>query len=247
MSKMTVVNKKYVKDIVTDYDALSVRCDEFDLTKKNKDAQEIVLTLKNTIRAHKDMVALSANQVGYDKRIICLNFNGDIRTFINPIVTKATGLELSREYCHSLPDKSYIRLRYSSIDVTYQTPVGKVESVELVGLAARIMQHHIDHLDGLLLSDIGLEVDDEFDNATEEERQELIDYYLDSLDLSRKQIEADIANDSEAKQLSDAIRFMESVRKGETIIESVPLTEEEIEELQKAGKESVDENSSTDE
>jgi len=225
---------KYVKEIVTDYEALSERCNEFDITKKNGEAQQITLALKNTLRAHPNMVGLSANQIGYDKRIICLNFSGDIRTFINPIITKVDGFELSRETCHSIPDKTYIRTRYSKVDITYQTPLGKVESIELLGLAARIMQHHIDHLDGLLLSDIGLEIDDAFDVATDEERKEVLDMYLDSLDLKRKEIDAAIKDDKDAQQLSDAIRFMESVRKGETVIESIPMTEEEIEALQSA-------------
>ena len=231
MSDKIIKLDKYVKEIVTDYEALSERCNEFDITKKNGDAQQITLALKNTLRAHPDMVGLSANQIGYGKRIICLNFSGDIRTFINPIITKVDGFELSRETCHSIPGKTFIRTRYNKVDITYQTPLGKVESIELLGLAARIMQHHIDHLDGLLLSDIGLEIDEAFDNATDDERKEVIDMYLDSLDLKRKQIDEDIKDDKDAKELSDAIRFMESVRNGETVIESIPMTEEEIEAL----------------
>ena len=240
MSDKIIKLDKYVKEIVTDYEALSERCDEFDITKKGGEAQAITLCLKNTLRAHSDMVGLSANQIGYDKRIICLNFNGDIRTFINPIITKVDGFELSRETCHSIPGKTYIRTRYNKIDITYQTPLGKVESIELLGLAARIMQHHIDHLDGLLLSDIGLEIDADFDAATDDERKEVIDMYLDSLDLKRKEIDAAIKDDKDAQQISDAIRFMESVRKGETVVESVPLTDEEIEALK---AEQSDENS----
>ena len=101
-------NEKYVKEIVKDYDALSERCDELNLAKENKEAQEIILSLKNTIRAHSDMVALSANQIGFYKRVICMNFNGDSRTFVNPIVTSVSGFELSREYCNSL-EGCYIR------------------------------------------------------------------------------------------------------------------------------------------
>lgn len=241
MSGKIVELNKYIKDIVTDYDALSERCNEFDTTKKGGEAQAITLCLKNTLRAHSDMVGLSANQIGYDKRIICLNFNGDIKTFINPIITNVNGFELSRETCHSLPGKTYIRTRYNKIEVTYQTPLGVVKSIELLGLAARVFQHHIDHLDGLLLSDIGLEIDDAFDNATDEERKEVIDMYLDSLDILSKEIESDIQNDTEAKQISDAVRFMESVRKGETVIESVPLTEDEIKALEANNKSEEDE------
>lgn len=226
----SAANEKYVKEIVTDYEALSVRCDEIDLTKQNKEAQEIILSLKNTIRANPDMVALSANQIGYDKRIICLNFNGDIRTLVNPIITNVKGFELSREYCHSIPECGYLRPRNSVVDVTYQTPLGKIQSVQFVGLAAKMLQHHIDHLEGLLLSDLGLEVGEEFDNATEEEREELINYYLDSLDIKRTEIKSDIETDEEAKQISDAVRFMESVRKGETVLEEVPLSDQELQE-----------------
>lgn len=217
-------NEKHVKEILTDYDMLSIRCVEFDMKKHGKDVQQIVLELKNTIRKH-NLAALSANQIGYGARIICMNFNGNIRTFINPIFSNLRGLELSREYCSCIPDKSFIRLRHTNVDVTYQTPMGKIESIELVGLAARLMQHHMDHLDGILLSDIGLEVDEEFDKATEVERQEVINAYLDALDLAHVEVEKDIETDEEAQKILDASRFLESVEKGETILE--PMDEKE--------------------
>lgn len=223
-------NKDYVCEIVTDYDKLSERASEFDLVKENTELQKIVLKLKNTIREY-NLLGLSANQIGFDKRIICLNFNGDIKTFVNPIITNVAGFELSRETCSSIPEKTFIRTRNSKISITYQTPLGKIESVDLVGVAARVMQHHIDHLDGLLLSDVSLEIDADFDAATDEERQQVIDMYLDSLDISRKQIEEDIKNDEEALQISEAIRFIDSVQKGETVVESMPLTDTEFDEL----------------
>ena len=229
----TTPNEKYVKEVITDYDKLSERCNEFDLTKENKDVQDIVLALKNTIRANEGMLGLSANQIGYNKRILCLDFGGNIRSFINPIITNAEGFTLSRETCSSIPDKVFIRTRNSKINVTYQTPLGKIESVEFIGFAAIMFQHHLDHLDGLLLSDVSLEIDEDFDNATDEEREEVINMYLDSLDLTRKQIETDIENDEEAKQMSDAVKFINSVKSGETVVEQQPLTEAELEEMRK--------------
>lgn len=223
MSKLNIAaDPKHVKEIITDYEKLSERADEFNLEKGNKEAQEIILALKNTIRSLGDTVTgLSANQIGYDKRIICLNFNGEIKTFINPILTNVKGLEMSRETCHSEPGKTYLRPRNNVIDVTYQTPLGGIESTQLVGLAAKVMQHHIDHLDGILLSDIGLEVTEDFDNASEDERREVINYYLDSLDLMSKDIEVEIDNDPEAQKIKEAVEFMESVRKGETVLERI--------------------------
>lgn len=223
MNKLNIApNEKYVRDIVTDYDALSERCDEFNIEKGNKDAQEIILCLKNTIRSlGDDVTGLSANQIGFDKRIICLNFNGQIKTFINPIFTNMRGVELSKETCHSEPGKVYLRPRNTVVDVTYQTPLGGVESTQLVGLAAKVMQHHMDHLDGVLLSDIGLEITEEFENATDAEKEELVRFYLDSLDIKEQEIQKAIENDPEAQKMKEAVEFMESVRRGETVLEEI--------------------------
>lgn len=231
------IKKLTTADIITDYDKLSERCDEFDLTKKNNEAQEIIVKLKQIIRSDETIAGLSAIQIGYNKRIICINFNGDIRTFINPIIEKAEGLELSRESCHSIPGKEYIRIRQNNITVTYQTPLAKIETVELAGMAARVMQHHIDHLDGLLISDVGLEIDEDWDKATDEERQEVIDYYIDSLDLKSKELSKEIAEDKDATQLSNAIKFMNSVREGKTKIEQLPLTDDELKVIEEYKKE----------
>lgn len=222
------IKKLTAKDIVTDYEKLSERCEEIDTTKKNSSVQEVIIKMKQIMRSDSTVLGLSANQVGEKDRIICINFDGDIRTFINPIIENAKGLELSKETCHSIPGKTFIRLRHPDITVTYQTPLSKIQTVNFKGMAARLMQHHIDHLDGILLSDIGFEIDASWDAATDEERKEVIDYYLDSLDMSSNEILKDIADDKDAKQLADAIRFMDSVKKGETKIEKVPYTEEEM-------------------
>ena len=147
-------NKAYVRDIITDYDKLSERCLEHNPEKDGKNTQQIILELKNTIREH-DIAALSANQIGHNKRIICMNFNGTIKTFINPVLTNMKGLSVSIEHCSSVPNARYLRVRNNVIEVTYQTPMGKIETVELVGMAAKLMQHHLEHLDGILVSDIG--------------------------------------------------------------------------------------------
>lgn len=222
-----VVNQDYVKDIQTDYEKLSDSCKEFNLAKVNKDLQKIVLELKNTIRSN-SLLGLSANQIGYDKRVFCLNFNDDIRTFVNPVITNAGTLTLSREKCSSIPGKEFIRLRHARIGVTYQTPLGKVESVTLMGVAANMFQHHLDHLDGLLISDVGLEIDEDFDKASEEERAQIIEMYLDSLDILRDDIEKNISEDKVANDMKHAVEFIQSVQKGETEIESTPLGDEEV-------------------
>ena len=231
-------------DIITDVEKLSVRADEVDVRKDNNTTREITVALKNTIREN-NLLSLSAPQIGYDKRIFVINFNGDLRTFINPMITNVKGFELSRETCTSIPDKTYIRPRHNDIQVIYQTPLGKIESKQFMGAAAKVFQHCIDHLDGLLLSDIGLEIDEMFDNATEEERMEVINMYLDSLDIKQKEVDKEIQEDNELKKIAEGIEFIEKVQKGEVQIERVPMTEEEIAELKKAQEEATQEDATS--
>lgn len=209
-------------DIITDVEILSARADEIDVRKSNKEVRDLAVKLKNAVREH-NLASLSAPQIGVNKRVFVINFSGDLRTFVNPIISGVKGFELSRETCSSIPDKTFIRPRHNDIQVMYQTPLGKIESKRLVGMAAKVFQHCIDHLDGLLLTDIGLEIDENFDNATEEERVAIINMYLDSLDIKQKEIETDIKEDADAKQLFDGIRYMEKVQSGEIEVERVEV------------------------
>lgn len=206
-----------MKEIITDYEALSERSDEIDVKKKGVTIREIILDLKKII-ADKNLIALSAPQIGCYYRMFCINFSGDIKTFINPIITSVGPFELSRETCESLPDKTYIRPRYGKIKIVYMNPLGKVVQSELMGRAAHVFQEQLDHLDGILLCDVGLEIDKDFDEASEEEKDNIIKMYLDSLDLKQKDLSDDAKKDKDIKQLSDAIDFMESVQKGETTV-----------------------------
>lgn len=195
------------------------RSDEINTTEDGNLQREITAALKKTIEKN-NLVSLSANAIGYDKRIFCIKFDEEIKTFINPIIVKAEGLQLSREKCTSIPGREFIVPRNTNISVIYQRPMGKIESRQIVGLAAFIFQHELQHLDGVLLSDFALEIDSEWDKASEEEREEVINYYLDSLDIKAKELDKEIQDDPELKKMSDAIDFMTSVYKGETKLEN---------------------------
>ena len=206
------------KDIITDEVALSERAEEIDTLHDSQLLQEIVRYLKRTLRKRDDLFALSAPAIGYNKRVFCMKFENDqIKTFINPVIESYSpnGMQLSREKCSSIPGKEYIRVRNNDIRVMYQRPTGDAESNRLLGKAALVFQHEMDHLEGVLISDIGLEVIPEFDAATEEERSEVIKEYLDSLDIRLKQTNEEIQNDPELKQIDDATKFMTGVLTGE--------------------------------
>ena len=215
---------KLVKDIVTDELQLSERAVEIDVRTQAAEMREIIKALKDTMRA-KGLSSLSAPAIGYNRRIFCIDFkDSEIKTFINPIIAQAKGMQLSVEKCVCIPDKEFMRPRNNDLMIVYQRPTGQIENRQIVGMSAIVFQHELDHLDGLLLSDVGIEIDEDFHNACEEEQQEVINAYLDALDIKKKEINTEIETNPELKQLSDGIDFMESVYKGETKIE--PIKEE---------------------
>lgn len=215
---------KLVKDIITDELQLSERAVEIDVRTQATEMREIIKALKDTMRA-KGLSSLSAPAIGYNRRIFCIDFkDSEIKTFINPIIAQAKGMQLSIEKCVCIPDKEFMRPRNNDLMIIYQRPTGQIENRQIVGMSAIVFQHELDHLDGLLLSDVGIEIDEDFHNATEEEQQEVINAYLDALDIKKKEIDTEINTNPELKQLSDGIDFMESVYKGETKIE--PIKEE---------------------
>lgn len=207
--KILTVDEEQNIDILTQHSV------EIDTVKESTLMRQIISELKKTIKEN-NLIALSAPAIGYNKRIFCVDFkDSEIKTFINPILVQMQGLGLSRECCQSIPGKSFIRPRNTDVTIMYQRPLGQVETRRVAGLAAYVLQHEIDHLDGMLLSDVSLEVDKEFDNASDDEKNDIINMYLDSLDLQKKNIDEAIESDPESKKLSDGIKFMEGVAKGE--------------------------------
>ena len=200
------------------------RAKEIDTNTENKLVREIVNSLKATITKN-NLTALSAPAIGYPRRIFCIKFKEEIKTFINPVIAAAKGLQLSREKCTSIPGVEYLIPRNNDITIVYQRPLGQPETRRIVGLAAFIVQHELQHLDGILLSDIGLELDENWDTFSENEKQEIITMYLDSIDLRQKELNKEIEKTEELKQISDAIDFMTSVYKGETELEKVEKLE----------------------
>lgn len=200
------------------YIELSERSTEVDIKNEMKDAREIISAIKHTMEKN-NLKILAAPQIGFKKRIFCIAFEEEIKTFINPIITQAKDIQLSKETDVTLPGKIFIRPRNGSVDVMYQRPTGQVESRQLLGMASILFQQGIDAIDGISLVDIGLEIDDDFDSASEEERMEIIDLYLDSLDMKHKEIQKEIENDPELNEMQKSIDFITSVKTGQTKIE----------------------------
>ena len=99
-------------------------------------------------------VGLAGVQIGVKKRIIVANISGEDVTFVNPEVRSASE-ELSslEEGCLSFPLQTFFIDRPSSVTIEYQSLDGKrvVEAFE--GVDSAIVQHEIDHLNGVTILD----------------------------------------------------------------------------------------------
>lgn len=214
------------QEIITDYNELSERAYEIAIASNREEVEQIVSELKDTIFEN-HLTHLTAPQIGYGKRIFCINFGGDIRTFINPMIIRTEEFVLSREHCASL-ENDYIIPRHKEIVAAYQTPTGKSESNRFLEPVSHIFEQCQDLLDGVLLCDYGLEITPEFDEATDSEKEEVIEYYLKALTGVHEELEKQIEGDEWLKKTRDAIDFMDSVIKGETKMEDASEEEKPV-------------------
>ncbi len=212
----------YILKIITDLDKLSERSEEINpFTEENK-VKKIVNDLKDTLIANKDVVALSASQIGSPYRIFCLKFSdNELRAFVNPMITKSEGMHLCREVNASLPNSEYIMPRSDKIILRFQTPTGVITENIFEGVVAEVVQQQMQLLDGILISDIGLPILEGFDEATEEEKQQIIDMWLDNLKKHNNDLNKEIDSNEDMLKVKKAIEFMTKVANGEVTIEKV--------------------------
>ena len=89
--KMKFQDVKEIQTIENHELELSQRAEEIDIKTENNLMREIISALKHTIE-YNNITALSAPAIGYNKRIFCIKFDTEIKTFINPIITWYKGL-----------------------------------------------------------------------------------------------------------------------------------------------------------
>ena len=227
-----------VKEIVTDIEQLSNRSDEINTRKEGDKFRAVLIDLKDTI-IENNLPALSAPQIGVPIRVFTINFTTRRKSFINPLITSCKEFTFSREKSPVRPGKEFIVPRYNRIEAGYFDPLGKINNITLLGYAAFMFQQMVDSLEGILPSDIGLEIDEDFDKATDEEREELLKAYADSLEVRIKELREDIDKDPELKEIDSGINFIEAVQKGEVKLEHASFTDEEVEAIQKSREEKL--------
>lgn len=134
-----------------------------EVKKIDKKISSLIADLKDTLKAQEDPegVGLAAPQIGKNVRVFVMLSGKIIKTVINPVVVKVTkdpekgkkkGPSIM-EGCLSLPHFYTPLVRANGIEIEYLDETGKRIVEKFTGLDAQIVQHEIDHLNGLLFID----------------------------------------------------------------------------------------------
>jgi peptide deformylase len=111
--------------------------------------QDMLATMRD-----KEGVGLAANQVGRLKRVLVAAVEDEEYVIVNPVLTNmAETTEKASEGCLSIPGIQVDVERPIAVTVSAQDVSGKPLHLEASGLLARVLQHEVDHLDGVLILD----------------------------------------------------------------------------------------------
>ena len=129
--------------------------DPFFLTQKSvpasKDDLQVGRDLMDTLKAHREgCVGMAANMIGVKKNIIIVNMGFIDVVMFNPVITSKSGPYQTEEGCLSLVGVRKTT-RYQDIEVEYYDFAWKKQRQKLSGWTAQIVQHEIDHCNGIVI------------------------------------------------------------------------------------------------
>lgn len=117
--------------------------------------------LEATMRAGPGGVGIAAPQVGENLRLVVVDCSQSLRPcknhgllyLANPKIESRDGESLGREGCLSVPDWVGMVPRSKTITLSYDDLQGNLQNLDAIGFEARVIQHEVDHLDGILFID----------------------------------------------------------------------------------------------
>lgn len=126
--------------------------------------KQIIKDMGDTLRQAKGL-GLAATQVGVMKRLFVYDLGDGLQVLLNPkVVWQSDETEEDTEGCLSIPGYEVIVRRCAAVKVEGQNEAGERLAIEADGLMARMFQHEIDHLDGVMI----------VDRTSEEERRRIV-------------------------------------------------------------------------
>ena len=147
----------WIKDV-----ALRQKCNSIDIEKEEQleEAQVIAKEMFRVLYSDPSGVALAAPQIGILKRIVVISYDDRetkkkvLHVLINPkIVNHSEETNDANEICLSIPNYMGRVTRYNAVEVHAFDHSGKVITIQAEGFFARVLQHEIDHTNGILYID----------------------------------------------------------------------------------------------
>ena len=136
-----------IKELIHSPEMLSVKSEI-----ATKDDISVANDLLETLVSHKDgCVGMAANMIGENKRIIAFDNDGEYMIMFNPEIIKMSEPYETKEGCLSLLGGPRPCKRYKKIKVKWQNEDFKDRIKNFEGFTAQIIQHEIDHCNGILI------------------------------------------------------------------------------------------------
>ncbi len=125
------------------------------LQQKSEPASEadkqVIVDLLDTLKANREhCVGMAANMIGVKKKIIVVAAGPFAFPMVNPVITKKSGKYQTEESCLSLQGVRPC-IRYKEIEVDYLDQNFKPQHAKYTDFVAQIIQHEIDHFEGILI------------------------------------------------------------------------------------------------
>lgn len=130
-----------------------------EVPKITPNIQKMLTDMADTMY-HAEGVGLAAPQIGILKRVIVVDVGDEhgLIEMVNPVILSAEGEQLGPEGCLSIPGINGDVLRHQKITVKGLDRNGREITVEAEDFLARAFQHEIDHLNGVLFTEIAQRV-----------------------------------------------------------------------------------------
>ena len=136
-----------IKELIHDPILLSIKSEV-----ATKEDLQVAQDLLDTLTAHKDgCVGMAANMIGVHKRIIAFDNDGAYMVMFNPQIIKKAEPYETEEGCLSLLGGPRKCKRYQTIKVQWQTAEFQTRIKTFTGFPAQIIQHEVNHCDGILI------------------------------------------------------------------------------------------------
>lgn len=131
---------------------LRKKCKEFDEFGLNRNIEKLISIMAEVMYTNKG-IGLAASQLGVLKRVITVDIGEGLISLVNPEVLWRQGKQVMTEGCLSIPGINLDIKRSQEVIVEGLNNKGKKVQIGAMNIFARVLQHEIDHLDGILMID----------------------------------------------------------------------------------------------